>query len=43
MWKNSKSEKKQNKNLIRRKLGYNFATEFRKYGNILTETLIRHI
>jgi len=43
MWKSSKNEKKQKKTLITMKIGYNFGTEFGKYGKILTETLIRPI
>jgi hypothetical protein len=35
--------KKQKKTLITGKLGHNFATEFRKYEKILTETLIRQL
>jgi len=33
----------QKKTLITMKIGYNFGTKFRKYGKILSETLIRHI
>jgi hypothetical protein len=43
MWKDSNNEKKQIRNLITGKLGYNLVREFINYWKILSETLIKHI